>query len=168
MTFQHPSLLHLDRIRQRLPGSQSVVLLTLLLATIVMPVNYRAGTDQAHAHTIFQGLIDAVVGHHHHHDEPVGNVLPEPSSPFAPAAIPLSIHEDGHVEPLSLDSAIQETDAPELLGLSMPITSFASIQALGQLVAALLTGASARPQWGQTPHLLNRAVGVEVPPPRIA
>ncbi|MDQ3443710.1 MAG: hypothetical protein M3490_08905 [Chloroflexota bacterium] len=49
-----------------LPRPQTMVLLILLLATIVMPVNYRAGTDYGHAHTIFHGLIDAVAGHHHH------------------------------------------------------------------------------------------------------
>ncbi|MDQ3654072.1 MAG: hypothetical protein M3457_03185 [Chloroflexota bacterium] len=173
MTYQLSALLHLDRARQGLPRPQSVVLLTLLLATIVMPVNYRAGAEVEHPHTIFQGVIDAITGHHqHHHEEPdnAGRVLSPGATltPFVPVGVPLSILADSLVQPLKVEAVSQDTDAPELLGVSMPITSLASIHALGQLVAALLAGTIVRPLWSQAPRLLNRAVGVEIPPPRLA
>lgn len=117
--------------------------MTLLLATIVMPVNYRAGADHEHAHTIFQGMIDAIIGHPHHH---AGHMI-----------------DHDHLDPVSPDP-----DAPELLGLSMSIISFATIQALGLLVASLLAGAASRPLFSKARRLLTRTVGVEVPPPRSA
>jgi len=143
-----------------------MVLLILLLATIVMPVNYRAGTDYGHAHTIFHGLIDAVAGHHHHYDEPLNETPAKPASPFVSAAILLSVHGDRRVESLGFDPANQETDTPKLLRASMPITALASIQALGQLVAALLAETLASPLWSQTLRLVQRAVVVESPPLR--
>lgn len=172
MTYQLPPLLHLDRIRQGLPRPQTVVLLTLLLATVVMPVNYRAGTEVEHPHTIFQGVIDAITGHHHHHHEEAETTGPDLSpgvtlTPFVRVDLPLSILADPLVQPLHVEALSQDTDAPELLGVSMPITSLASIQGLGQLVAALLAGTIARPLWSAAPRLLNRAVGVDIPPPRI-
>lgn len=173
MTYQLPPLLHLDRIRRGLPRPQTVVLLTLLLATIVMPVDYRAGADVEHPHTIFQGVIDAITGHHHHHhEEPDGargiTRVTATTSAFVPVGVPLSIVAEPPLQSLHVEAVSQDTDAPELLGASMPITFLASIQALGQLVAALLAGTIARPLWSQAPRLLNRAVGVEIPPPRLA
>jgi hypothetical protein len=173
MTYQLPPLLHLDRIRRGLPRPQTVALLTLLLATIVMPVDYRAGAKVEHPHTIFQGVIDAITGHHHHHHEEAETTGPVSSpavtfTPFVPVGVPLSILADPLGQPLQVEAVSQDTDAPELLGVSMPITSLASIQALGQLVAALLAGTIARPLWSQAPRLLNRAVGVDIPPPRQA
>jgi hypothetical protein len=153
-------------IRLGLPRPQTVVLITLLAATLVMPVSYRAGADHAHAHTIFQGLIDTLVGHPHHHGDPVTPVPSDPVSPFTPAGVPLSLLEP-HEDAFDRTDAVQTAlDVPEQLGLSKPITAQASIQWLGLLIAALLIGAGSRRLFHEVPHLVSRTVGVEIPPPR--
>jgi hypothetical protein len=119
-----------------------VVLLLLLVATVIMPVDYEAGADRKHAHTISQGVIDAITGHSHHHAHPAD----------PPSGLP--------------DPLRSEPDVPHLLGSSMPITSLAAVQDLGLLIAALLAGALARPIWRPATHLLNRSIGVETLPPR--
>ncbi len=131
-----------------LPRRESVVLLILLVATVIMPVDYKAGADREHAHTIFQGVIDAITGHSHHHAHPDdADTAPPPGLP---------------------DPVRSEPDVPQPLGSSMPITALAAIQDLGLLIAALLAGAIVRPNWSLAAHLLNRCIGVETPPPRMA
>lgn len=167
MTHRLPVASQPATIRCRLPAPQSVVLLALLLTTFVMPVSYRAGGDHAHAHTIFQGLIDAIVGQPHHHGP--DDTAADPASPFAPAAIPLSAHADLREDPRSADEpVVTKVDTPEQLGLSMPIVASAAILTLGLLVAALLTLQDGRQIWANGARLLAREVGVEIPPPRQA
>lgn len=172
MTFR----LIATRLKERLgwskPRPETIVLLILLLATIAMPVTYRTGAEVEHPHTIFQGMIDAITGtHHHHHDHPVGAETDDhaavETSPFVPVGVPLSILENPRLEPPHVDDLNRGTDSPQLPGVSMPITSLASIQSLGLLVAALLAGVADRPLWSQTVRLLNHAVAVESPPPRL-
>jgi hypothetical protein len=154
-----------------LPSARSVVLVVLVVATLVMPVNYRAGADAQHAHTIFQGLIDLMVGHHHHHDSPTGTEsdMTRPGvSPFASAAIPLSVLAHTATIAENTDATVPSPDAPQLLGLSIPISSLTAIQSLGLLLAALLAGASARPLWSAMPRLVAWVHGEEPPPPRPA
>lgn len=168
MSLRFPPIEQPVRAGRRWLRPQTLVLITLLLATIAMPVTYRAGAEDEHPHTIFQGMLDAITGHHHHHGASTESVEPAAVelSPFMPVGIPLSILETPRLEPPHVDDLKGDTDAPELLGVSMPITSLASIQSLGLLVAALLAGVARRPLWSQAAHLLNHVVAVESPPPR--
>lgn len=150
----------------RLPAPRSVLLALLVLATLVMPVNYRAGADREHTHTIFQGLIDTVVGHPHQHGATApANDHPSSISPFASLAIPLAALVSADSPTVS--PASSESDTPSLLGLSMPISALSAIQALSLLIAALLAGVSSRPLWQSTVRLLDRAFGEDPPPPRL-
>jgi hypothetical protein len=83
------------RARSRWPRPESIRLGVLVLATLLMPVSYRAGSDISHPHTIFQGLVDLITGEPHHH----GPAEPVPDrttvSPFAPVTAPLSPGVDG-------------------------------------------------------------------------
>lgn len=164
-----PSLTcYLTRIRPTRPQPRTLVLVTLLLATVVMPVNYRAGADHAHAHTIFQGLIDLIAGHPHHHGDHHAGPQADTVSPFAPVGVPLSVLSVPEIDPERRELLTATPDAPELLGLSMPISAFAAIQGLGQAFTAPPSEASAPPAWAKPPHLASRTVGVEIPPPRPA
>lgn len=151
----------------RWPSPQTVLLAVLVLATLVMPVNYRAGADHAHTHTIFQGLIDTVVGHPHQHGNIAATTERTPAiSPFASLAIPLAALVSA--DSAAVDQTPSESDAPRLLGLSMPISALSAIQALSLLIAALLAGVSTRPLWRTTLRLLDCAFGEDPPPPRLA
>jgi len=161
---EHHPILHRPRAR-------TVVLLTLLMATLIMPVNYRAGTETGHSHTIFQGIIDTIVGHPHHHENQEIASTPEPRSsvsPFASVAIPLSVlvHTDDAVSAGTPTSP--EPDLPSLLGLSVPISSTAAIQGLSILIAALLAGFVLRPLWSRQNTPNPWCFGQEPPPPRMA
>jgi len=148
------------------PQPQTVVVLVLFAATLVMPVSYRAGADHAHAHTIIQGIIDTIVGHPHHHGDHAHEPSAQLGSPFAPTGPSLSVYAGPEDVNRQAEDVTPELDPPERLGLSMPISAAAAVQALGMLVAALLGGACRRPLWHEARRLLNRTVGVETPPPR--
>ncbi|HEV2066621.1 MAG TPA: hypothetical protein VGR08_07285, partial [Thermomicrobiales bacterium] len=49
------------------------MLASLVALVMLMPVSYRAGADVSHSHTIFQGLIDTIIGLPHHHSSPVSD-----------------------------------------------------------------------------------------------
>jgi hypothetical protein len=128
------------------------MLALLVMLVVLMPVSYRAGTDASHPHTIFQELIDLVVGQPHHH------------------------HDDGHAHGTADDHraaeraepALAAPDMPTWLGLSNPVDATAAIHALGALVAALLLGTGQGVVRAGVPNLTGRNPGVDPPPPRFA
>lgn len=132
----------------------------MLLAILTMPVSYRAGTDEAHPHTIYQGIVDAVFGPHHH---------PEPSapaagaaSPFVAAGVPLGTAAvDG--DPVAAGGP----DVPQRLGLSNPIDARAPILALGALIAILLAGRVTRLDQSSLAIPRGAVPSLEPPPPRV-
>lgn len=162
-----PPTHHARVMRPQFPQGTTLVLGLLVVATLLMPVSYRAGTDQSHPHTIFQGLIDLIAGQphqhhdgepHHHHDADT------PHAGQSPLATPPGILEAaGHQDDLGPPG---EPDIPSLLGMSMPISDHATVQALALLLAALLAGDAPRAPWSATRTLAGRAPAVESPPPR--
>jgi hypothetical protein len=148
------------------------VLTILLLATMVMPVNYRAGADHQHSHTIFQGMIDAITGHpHHHHNEhedSAGEQARPSLSPFSPVAIPLTVIIEAETAIASDTLATSIPDSPHLLGLSTPISASAAIAGLGILIATMLAGSILRPWWSPGRPLADWCSGEDPPPPRLA
>jgi len=139
------------------------VLGILVVATLLMPVSYRAGTEQSHLHTIFQGLIDLIAGEPHHHGADTAQAA---RSPFAPLTVPLGLLSDtNHQDDLATSG---EPDIPRMLGISMPISDHTTIQALAMLIATILGGGAARAPWTAVRTLAGRATLVEHPPPRPA
>lgn len=141
-----------------------MVLWILMAAMLLMPVSYRAGTEQSHPHTIFQGLIDLVTGEPHHHHE--AETAQTTRSPFAPLTVPLGLLGDaGHQDDLAISGV---PDIPRLLGVSMPISDQATIQALAVLIALLFAGSATRALWTAIRALDGIVPGIESPPPRPA
>ncbi len=142
------------------PGRRDFLLLVLLGAVLMMPVTYRAGTDQAHVHTIFQGMIDAIVGHPHHHSgEHEHTAAP---SPFSPPGIPLSSIDGHHTAPITG----AESDVPQQVQFAGPALAFTALLVLGALVAALVTRDGIRLLWRSLHPLAAIDLALEPPPPR--
>ncbi len=161
MTVKPVATLQLIRIPR--PGPQAAILGLLIVATLVMPVSYRAGSDTAHAHTVFQGLIDLIAGHQHHHDgEDVAASQSPASMLFSPLPPSLLIAAN-HVDQIA---STADPDVPEILGMSVPISALAAIQGLRLLVLALLASIVVGRLWGQIPVLMAIQLAIETPPPR--
>lgn len=147
-------------------------MLALLVALVVlMPVSYRAGTDTSHSHTIFQGLIDMVIGQPHHHASthshaPVSSDAEHRDTQTAHDATRRT-DQDQHPSE-GPEAGTTSPDMPALLGLSMPIDGTASIHALGALLAAILGGSAIRSIWGTVRTASGRTPTLEPPPPRRA
>ena len=143
---------------------RDIVLCLLALATLMMPVSYRAGTDSSHTHTIFQVMIDAVSGTPHTHGEPAHQPARLTPSPFAPLSVPLTarVLTDATVDPGA------EPDTPVMLQLASPISDTSAIQMLALIVAGLLLFNPQRPTWAspRLPRALTNRI--ETPPPRHA
>lgn len=156
---------HVTGNRPRFSRPVPVVLVVLALATLLMPVNYRAGADTSHPHTILQGLVDVIVGEPHRHD-PGESGPPRPVvSPFAPVTAPLDLLASTAA---SEAASAAEPDVPVMLGMSMPISSMSAIAALALLLAALLAGTGIVPPWTIAQALRARGPAQEPPPPRLA
>lgn len=133
----------------------------LVVATLMMPVNYRAGTDLIHSHSVFQTIIDAVSGHAHNHaNDPSGTQLVP--SPFAPAALPLA--SAAQPMPSSSDGDV----ASVLSSAPAPVSPFTAIQLLGLLVAGLMLVAAHSRHWPVRLRPASQALRIEIPPPRAA
>jgi hypothetical protein len=140
-------------------------MLVLLVALVVlMPVSYRAGTTASHPHTIFQGLIDMVVGQphqhgdDHHHDSPHGDA--------SRSGIERSPGGLGHRAAERSESRLASPDMPSWLGLSSPIDGTAAIHALGVLVAVILSGSAGRSLWDAVRAFSGLSLKLDPPPPR--
>jgi len=152
--------------RLRPPSPRTAMLVLLLAATLVMPIQYKAGAPDEHAHTVFQGLIDAISGYPHHHaGDTAEQRRPTPVSPFANPAIPLQAMIDADLDSTSPSPV---TDVPALLALSMPILAMTAVQALGLLVAAALARVADRDPWDRPARLTGWCRPLEPPPPRPA
>lgn len=140
---------------------RDLVLGMLVLATLMMPVNYRAGTDLAHSHSVFQSIIDTVTGHTHHHaNEPTVTKLAP--SPFAPAALPLA----SAAQPAPTSS---EGDVASILASApAPVSPFSAMQLLGLLVAGLMMMAAFARHWPVRLRPSSLSLPIEIPPPRAA
>lgn len=148
------------RLEPMIPSRKNLLLLVLLGAVLMMPISYRAGDDQAHVHTIFQGMIDAIVGHQHAHDaQPVRALAP---SPFSPPGVPLAAPDTRHTSPST------DPDLPQQIHVAGPVLAIAALMGLGALVAALLATFAGRLLWFFHAHLTAIDLVLEPPPPRPA
>lgn len=159
-------------------GRSGMLLVVLAGLALLMPMDYRAGTDQAHTHSVFQIWIDAAIGRSHHHPET------EPHAHAAEQAT-ADTHAAGHVlaeagtwaSTLSdaVHSAVMWTTDAAMLpdvepDVAEPVSSRLVIQhadvlgLLGLLVAALLIP-SVRRTVGLVARPLPCAIAPPDPPP---
>lgn len=137
------------------PVKRNAVLLVLMFAVLLMPVSYRAGTDHAHAHPIFQIMIDSMLGKTHHHGEHSSAAAP---SPFSPPGVPLVASESENLH--------DQTDQALTSDVMFPLLGSASLLMLGALVSALLMGSTRRELWSSIQRLNPVWLALEAPPPR--
>lgn len=152
------------------PAISSMVLAFVAGLTLLMPVNYRAGTDYAHAHTIFQIWIDAASGRSHHHvqNEQV-DAGHETSNADAHALQLPHVHApNGEAVILGDASVTQQPDNAEPVTTSMPIQHANSLGVLSVLIAMLLADIARRPQWANGRRLFGVVRIPDPPPPRLA
>lgn len=116
--------------------------------TILMPADYRAGTDHVHTHSIFQIWIDAATGHSHHHHK--------------------HHHDHGDALAGSDTPMFVDADTAEPVTSHMPIQHADVLGALSVLIALLLAGASLRPVWRGDARLTGVCHRLDPPPPRLA
>jgi hypothetical protein len=155
--------------------------------TLLMPVSYRAGTDEAHAHATFQLWIDAATGRSHHHHG-AGDTQWQVEVVFLPALLsPAEValesmrtaadhathahhsHGDTHGSIVVGDApATQQPDSAEPMTSHMPVQHATAPGVLGALIALLLVGARLRPRWTDAPRLAGIPACLEPPPPRTA
>lgn len=159
------------------PGVRTIGLGSLALLMLLMPVSYRAGTSTAHAHTIFQGIVDSISDRPHHGDQAGGHIarvtIP---SPFAPVTVPLGSWMTDHADAPEMGTTTRDhgtattvlsaPDIPERVGLYSPIAASSPIHELGMLVALLLAGAARSSLWGKVNMLLQICITQDPPPPR--
>lgn len=149
------------------------MLASLVALVVLMPVSYRAGTDTSHSHTIFQGLIDMVLGQPHQHSSTHDHDNTSASSDAEHEGTGTT-HDgtgasDQDQHPTErLEAGVASPDMSALLGLSMPIDATASIHALGALLAAILGGSATRSIWDTIRAGPGRIPALEPLPPRLA
>jgi len=148
------------------------MLASLVALVMLMPVSYRAGADVSHSHTIFQGLIDTIVGQPHHHGGPVrdrddlhakgdtGHAGTRSQGEHGPGQ-----RDDRAAE--RLEPNYPAPDMPTWLGLSNPIDATTAIHALGALVTALAGGSARRSLGNPVRRLTGLSLTLEPPPPRL-
>jgi len=166
----------------RRPSLTAIGMLGMAALLLLMPANYRAGTDVAHPHAFFQEWLDELTGRPHthaadimdHHPAATTDV-PAPSStvsPFLAADIPLAAAADAANGDRSTDRAeapsraTASSDTPFLTDFSPPLDQGSAIAMIGLLVAMLLVASARRQRWFTGERLTSIAAQLEPPPPR--
>ena len=133
----------------RLPGSGLLWSLALL-GVILLPSQYRAGADFAHAHSLVQLWIDAADGTvHHHHEGSTAWFEPDQSSP---ASGSLLAADEEH-----LDVGEHDDSTPTSSGVHLLLSVLPGLTAV--TTGPRLAAGPDRCLTGHTPRVL-------LPPPR--
>ncbi len=177
-----------------LPTLRATLVLGTVSLMLLMPVSYRAGTETAHPHAFFQGMLDMISGEPHEHADqhatfadvqPVLASAPGTSqatpSPFMAADIPLSaglrITTAGHQAeiPVSFAADLEtaarmsvNSDTPQLSNLKPGLEQGTAISSIGMLLLILLMAGEGRKLWFAQAHLTGRRLSLEPPPPRVS
>ncbi len=123
---------------------------TALFALVLLPVNYRAGAELAHAHSLPQVLLDAAHGTVHHH----GNGVADWLEPAVNDDVAVAATMAGDEKP---DAGQQQDSAPATSGIHLLLV----VASLLALVVAGSSSVQARPR--KLAGLVSR---VPAPPPR--
>lgn len=163
-------------------STSSVVLGLFGLLLVLMPVSYRAGTSTAHAHTVFQSVIDQVRGtpHHHAEDHAAPDVAPaEPA--FLALNVPLSTIAALESPSIAVEMLIATNrlthvaesvttaatgDIPEITSVTTSADAIAALTLLVAMVALLLILRPERRIWFSNQILNGVGSPIESPPPK--
>ena len=121
-----------------------------LMSLVLLPVNYRAGAELAHAHSLPQVLLDAANGTVHHHGKGVADWLEPAVSDDVGVAATMA----GDEKP---DAGQQQDSAPVTSGIHLLLV----VAALLALAAAGSSLDPVRPR-----KLAGRVPRILAPPPR--
>ena len=164
----------------RRPSLTTIGMLGMAALLLLMPANYRAGTEVAHPHAFFQEWLDELTGRPHthaadHHPATTTD-MPVPASsvsPFLAADIPLAAAADAAIGDRSTHradapyGATASPDTPFLTDFSPPLDQGSAIAVIGLLVAMLLIASARRQRWFTGERLTSIAALLEPPPPRL-
>jgi hypothetical protein len=130
-----------------------------LLGLLLLPANYRAGAEIAHAHSLIQLLAEAANGtvFHHHHDEPAHPAPERSSSWFDPSAGDAGTAQSVGLGSERPDAAQQQESESVSSGVHLLLTAMMAIAALAICQAPIAI--PGRRKSGLSPRIL-------VPPPR--
>jgi hypothetical protein len=130
-----------------------------LLGLLLLPSNYRAGAESAHAHSLIQLWADATNGTIRHHiDHGLAQHGPERSSSwFDPSVGDTDTAPAADFDDERPDAADQQESVPVSSGVHLLLTTMTAIIALGTCRAPI--DVSGRRHSGLSPRIL-------VPPPR--
>lgn len=137
----------------------------MALLVLLMPTNYRAGTQTSHPHAFFQEMIDLVVGHTHEHGE---SIDPAPDHGHDTGSNHTHSQAEGEDHPAQTKAV--SSSAPDLPGVSELTPSAEKANAI--LVLTMILSAIAQAGWRRrdlwSRERVLRAVvhPVEAPPPR--
>jgi hypothetical protein len=146
------------------PLRHTLLLVSLAALLLVMPVSYRAGTEVAHPHAVFQGWIDAADGSagHHHHPESTATHRAAGRDHAEHSAARWAAGQDG----IAAGGPAAEADTPTLSALKAPLSSAMPLLALAGVLLLLVISAAWRPLWAASASLLGAFSSPEAPPPR--
>jgi|GEM_PF-2722290 len=162
----------------------SLVLIAMALVLLATPVSYRAGTEQAHPHTVFQAMIDQARGTAHMHgNDKVPTHDHAVIQRMTPAAFNLRMPLSSYVTMVSPELAIKklvtsfwifdhkpaamQPDLPNLTSVQGPADLATALFALMLLLALLLAREPVRRIWFGTVHLHGVSRQILSPPPRM-
>jgi len=157
--FQAVSLPH-----TAVPLRHALLLVSLAALLLVMPVSYRAGTEVAHPHAVFQGWIDAADGSagHHHHPETTATHRAAGRDHADQIAVRWATGQDG----IAAGRPAAEADTPTLSALKVPLAPAMPLLALAGVLLLLVISTAWRPLWAASALLLGAFPWPEAPPPR--
>lgn len=146
------------------PLRHALLLVSLAALLLVMPVSYRAGTEVAHPHAVFQGWIDAADGSagHHHHPETTATHPAAGRDHAEHSAARWATGQDG----IAAGGPAAEADTPTLSALKVPLSPAMPLLALAGVLLLLVISAAWRPLWAASASLLGAFPWPEAPPPR--
>jgi hypothetical protein len=181
---------HLQRFRRRhiVRGATgpAIALAVMALVLVLMPVSYRAGTESAHPHTVFQVIVDQERGETHSHagDLPASHASEAPTSSSAlrlPLNVPLSTYTTLNDPGAAIEAMLRLHQTTHTFGIALPevdpdLPQLTSVLGAPDLATALtltslllvlfLLVQPLRRLWYSSAILRGIGHAIEGPPPR--
>jgi hypothetical protein len=169
----------------------AVTLAAMALILLLMPVSYKAGTEQAHPHTVFQVMIDTARGTTHQHggERQAAHAhltvnVTEPAIATKPAFLAVNLPLSAYATMISPELALHHLmaahwipdhpplsvnmDAPSLTSLQGSSELATALTSLMLMLALLLLREPLQRLWFGSVTLSGIRCQIESPPPQFA